>query len=493
MMVVMGSPTTATAAMTDGTAVIGVGSAASDGGVGRAGRLVLGDGEVVQAFQFAVDLSDAERVVVNRQFGGRRFAYNWTVAVLKGDIERFHAVGEVAGAPSFYGMRKRWHQAKATECVDSETGELWWPAVSKEAFANGVNDAVDGFWRWQQSRAGRLAGRRVGFPRFHKRGRDADRYTITTGSFGLVDRRHVRIPKVGVVRIHENARRLHRLIVAGRARVLAMTVRRRGDRILVSLRVAVIRPQRHHKPTLPGSRVGVDVGVRCLATVANADGEILARVDNPAPLAQALGELRRLCRQRSRRSAGSSRYRETNHKISVLHARIGNIRRHHISVLTTSLAKTHGEIVVEGLDAAGMLHQKGLPGARARRRRLADAALGEPRRQLRYKCGWYGSELIEADRWFASSKTCHRCDHVQPIGWAEHWTCDHCGVTHQHDDNAAINLARWHPPAGDLGSVGAPVKQRAEHKTRPRRAAGEDLRKRPAHPGGEQPRDGVPA
>ncbi|MGH9138807.1 MAG: IS607 family element RNA-guided endonuclease TnpB, partial [Acidimicrobiales bacterium] len=294
------------------------------------------------------------------------------------------------------------------------------------------------------------------------------------------------------VRLHENARRLHRLIGLGRARVLAMTVRRRGNRILVSLRVAVVRPQRHHKPTLPASRVGVDVGVRRLATVANADGEVIARVDNPKPLTQSLSELRRLCRQRSRRTPGSLGCRDTNRKISVLHARIGSIRNHHLHVLTTNLAKTHGAIVVEGLDAAGMLQQRGLPGARARRRGLADAALAEPRRQLRYKCGWYGSELVEADRWFASSKTCHRCDQVQDIGWAELWTCDGCGVTHQRDDNAAINLARWQPPAGDLGSVGAPVKQGAGRKTRPRRAGGEDLRKRPAHPGGEQPRDGVP-
>lgn len=51
--------------------------------------------------------------------------------------------------------------------------------------------------------------------------------------------------------------------------------------------------------------------------------------------------------------------------------------------LITRLAKTHGTVVVEGLDAAGMLAQKGLPGARARRRDLSDLALTGPRRQLR--------------------------------------------------------------------------------------------------------------
>ena len=64
--------------------------------------------------------------------------------------------------------------------------------------------------------------------------------------------------------------------------------------------------------------------------------------------------------------------------MSRLHRRVNDIRTHHLHCLTTRLAKTHGLIVVEGLDAAGMLRQKGLPGARARRRGLSDAALGTP-------------------------------------------------------------------------------------------------------------------
>ena len=129
-------------------------------------------------------------------------------------------------------------------------------------------------------------------------------------------------------------------------------------------------------------------------------------------------------------------------QISRLHRRVNDVRTHHLHVLTTRLAKTHGRIVVEGLDAAGMLRQKGLSGARARRRGLADAALGTPRRHLSYKAGWYGSQLVVADRWFPSSKTCCACGHVQDIGWDEHWQCGGCSITHQRDDNAAINLAR---------------------------------------------------
>jgi putative transposase len=235
--------------------------------------------------------------------------------------------------------------------------------------------------------------------------------------------------------------------------------------------------------------------VRVLATVASSDGEILQRVPNPRPLEAALKQLRHLCRERSRRTRGSRRYSETQRKISRLHRRVASIRGHHLHVLTTRLAKTHGEIVAEGLDAAGMLRQKGLAGARARRRGLSDSALGEARRQLGYKTGWYGSRLIIASRWYPSSKTCHACGIVQDIGWAEHWTCTGCGTRHQRDDNAAINLARYEPPcAGDsaVGPVRAAVKRRADPKTGPRPAGGDEARKGTSYQAGTQPRDGVP-
>ena len=105
--------------------------------------------------------------------------------------------------------------------------------------------------------------------------------------------------------------------------------------------------------------------MRVLATVASPDGYVIERVPNPRPLQTALSELRHLCRERSRRTRGSRRYTETQQKITRLHRRVASIRGHHLHVLTTRLAKTHGEIVAEGLDAAGMLRQKGLPGARA--------------------------------------------------------------------------------------------------------------------------------
>jgi len=458
-------------------------------------RFEVPDGWAMQAFQFALDCTPQQAACVRRQFGGRRYARNWAVRTLKEDLTRYRETGEETDAPSLAGLRKRWNQVKNAECVDADNGQVLWPQISKEAFADGIKAAVDAYWNWQTSGAGDRQGRRVGFPRFARKGRDRDRVTFTTGAIRVEpDRQHVTLPRIGTVRVHENTRRLQRLIAKGRARILAVAVSRRGTRLVASFRVLIQRPAQPRVGD-PASRVGMDVGVRVLATVADQHGWVIQRAPNPRPLEAALKELRHLSRERSRRTQGSRRYTLTQQKITRLQCRVASIRGHHLHNLTTRLAKTHGEIVVEGLDAAGMLRQKGLRGARARRRGLSDSALGELRRQLVYKTAWYGSRLVIADRWYPSSRICHACGHVQESGWNEHWSCTGCGTSHQRDDNAAINLARYEPPTtGDsaLGPVRAAVKRRADRKTRPRRAGGDETRKGPSRQAGKQPRDGVP-
>ncbi|MBW0013432.1 IS607 family element RNA-guided endonuclease TnpB [Mycobacterium sp.] len=454
-------------------------------------KFEIPDGWTVQAFKFTLDPTTEQAHALARHFGARRKAFNWTVAALEADIAEWHATGVKTDMPSFRRMRERWNQAKDGVCVNAKTGQVWWRECSKEAYADGVRGAVDAYWNWQRSRAGVRGGKRVGFPRLKKKGRDADRVCFTTGAMRVEpDRRHLTLPVIGTVRTQENTRRIERLIAKGRARVLAISVRRNGTRLDASVRVLVQRPQQPHG-TRPDSRVGVDVGVRRLATVADAGGNVIEQVPNPRPLDTALTQLRHFSRARSRCVKGSRQYRERTTKMSRLHRRVNDVRTHHLHCVTTRLAKTHGRIVVEGLDAAGMLKQKGLPGARARRRGISDAALGTPRRHLSYKTGWYGSALVIADRWFASSKTCHACGHVQDIGWDEHWQCGGCSVTHQRDDNAAINLARYEETSSVVGPVGAAVKRGADHKTRLSRAGGREARKGRSRNAAEQPRDGV--
>src|SRR5246127_339136 len=297
------------------------------------------DGWCVQAYRFTLDPTEDQARALGRHFGARRKAFNWTVATLKADLSAYRTGGVETEKPSPRVLRKRWNQAKDEVCVNPETGQVWWPECSQEAYADGIDGVVDAYWNWQTSRAGTRAGKRVGFPRFKKKGRDQDRVAFTTGALRVEpDRRHLTLPVIGTVRTHENTRRIQRLIRAGRARVLAISVRRNGTRLDASVRVLVQRPQQP-RVARPNSRVGVDVGVRRLATVADADGTVIEQVPNPRPLDAALKELRQVSRARSRCTKGSRQYRERTTEMSRLHRRVNDVRTHHLHVLTTRLAK----------------------------------------------------------------------------------------------------------------------------------------------------------
>ena len=133
------------------------------------------------------------------------------------------------------------------------------------------------------------------------------------------------------------------------------------------------------------------------------------------------------------------------------------VRRDILHKETTTLAQRHPVITVETLNASGMrsaggAHKRGL------NRALADAALAEVRRMLRYKCTWYGSVLVEADRYFPSSKTCSACGRRKPsLTLADRmYACDYCGVRIDRDLNAAVNLARLGEPfPGEQGPAGS--------------------------------------
>jgi len=104
------------------------------------------------------------------------------VSTLKADIASWRETGIETEKPSLRVLRKRWNSVEDEVCVNAETGQPWWRECSKEAYADGIDGAVDAYWNWQSSRAGTRGGKRVGFPRFKRKGRDADRVCFTTGA-----------------------------------------------------------------------------------------------------------------------------------------------------------------------------------------------------------------------------------------------------------------------------------------------------------------------
>lgn len=187
------------------------------------------------------------------------------------------------------------------------------------------------------------------------------------------------------------------------------------------------------------ARIGVDLGVKTLAVLADESGSVLATVEGVKALQHAQARLRTASKALARTKRDSAGRTKAARRLGRLHARVAALRRNQLHGLSAAIAKGHVSVVVEDLNVAGMLANRRV--ARA----IADASFGELRRQLEYKAAWYGTELVVSDRWFPSSKTCSGCGEVKrDLTLAERiYECSSCELVVNRDVNAAVNLARY--------------------------------------------------
>ncbi len=101
----------------------------------------------------------------------------------------------------------------------------------------------------------------------------------------------------------------------------------------------------------------------------------------------------------------------------------------------------------EDLNVSGMLKNHNPPPSppgRGARGVGADCGFYEFKRQLTYKCEWYGSELIIADRFYPSSQICSHCGDQQKMPLSVRtYKCSNCGFEADRDFNAAVNLENY--------------------------------------------------
>ena len=128
------------------------------------------------------------------------------------------------------------------------------------------------------------------------------------------------------------------------------------------------------------------------------------------------------------------------HIIQGLYRKLSNIRTNYIHQVTAKIVKNKpSRIALEDLNVSGMLKNKHLS------KSISDSKLYEFRRQIEYKSGLYGIEVVIAGRWYPSSKTCHKCGHIKKdLKLSDRtYRCDECGLMIDRDVNASINLARY--------------------------------------------------
>jgi putative transposase len=176
--------------------------------------------------------------------------------------------------------------------------------------------------------------------------------------------------------------------------------------------------------------VGVDLGLTHLATLSTGE-----KIPNPKRYHARLKYLRQQQRCLARRQKGSRRREKQRLRVARAHARVRQERQYALHALTTRLVREFDLICIEDLNVKAMA--RGLHA-----RSIHDVAFSELRRQLTYKCSWYGKILETVDRWYASSKRCSECQYtLDELRLDERqWQCPRCGTCHDRDINAARNL-----------------------------------------------------
>ncbi|MFF3873737.1 IS607 family element RNA-guided endonuclease TnpB [Streptomyces sp. NPDC001978] len=446
-------------------------------------------GFVVQAYRFALDPNAAQEAALRSHCGAARAAYNWAVGWVTASWWQRRAE-ESYGVPeaeltkwrpwSLPALRKAFNEAKR---VDPRFAG-WWEENSKEAYSTGLANAAAAFDNYAKSKQGKRRGRAVGMPRFKQKRKARLACRFTTGTIRVdTDGRHITLPRLGAIRTHEPTGKLLARVQAETARILSATVRHERGRWFVSFQTEVKRDL--VKVARPDIAVGIDLGVKTLAVMADSTGEI-REVANPRHLDAALKQLRRASRTVSRRRSpdrrtgqqASKRWEKANAARNRIHHRVANLRADALHKLTTRVTAQYGTVVIEDLNVAGMLRNRRLA------RQIADAGFGDIRRQLASKTKRNGCRIVAADRWYPSSKTCSGCGAVKaklPLH-IRTFACDVCGLVIDRDANAAHNLAALAAAAATGTGVAADQSadtalkargaDRKTRTTRPRRKTG---------------------
>ncbi len=359
---------------------------------------------MILAHKIALDPNHAQATYFARACGVARFAYNWALAEWKRQYEAAKADAALP-KPSQMALRRQLNAIKREQFP-------WMLEVTKNAPQMAIIQLGEAFNNFFKKRAR--------YPSFRRKGVH-DRFTLTNDQFSVEGSR-IRIPALGWVRMREPLR--------FEGKITSATVSRVADRWFVS--IAVETQDTSHLPQAENQgTVGVDLGVKALATLST--GEVL---HGPKALAMLLSRLRRASRSLSRKVKGSANRKKARTRLARLHARIANVRQDGLHQLTSDLTRRFSTIVLEDLNVRGMVRNRHL--ARA----VSDMGFAELRRQVEYKAAMRGSEVIFADRFYPSSKTCSACGHVQgkmPLSVRE-WTCPECATHHDRDLNAAVNL-----------------------------------------------------
>lgn len=196
--------------------------------------------------------------------------------------------------------------------------------------------------------------------------------------------------------------------------------------VLLSMNEDEFRQFRH-----TDNRVGIDLGVKDF--VITSDGKVF---ENKHFLKKTENKIKKLQRQLSKKVKGSNNGNKVRIKIAKAFEHLANQRIDYIHSVVNSLLRTYDYVFMENLNVQGMMKNHYLAKA------IQEIGFYTFKSTLKNKAMLNNKFVIEVDRWFASSKTCHCCGYIYKdltLGERE-WVCPVCGEHHNRDVNAAINI-----------------------------------------------------
>jgi len=357
-------------------------------------------------YNYRVYPTPGQRVALARAFGCARVVYNDNLRA------REHAYA--AGAKLSDTEVQRWVVTEAKRTPE----RAWLGEVSSVVLVQACQDARRAYRNWFDSLSGKRKGSKLGKPGFRSRKDHRQAIRLTRNGFGVRANGKLFVAKVGELSV-----RWSRELPSDPSSV--SIVKDASGRYFASFVVQV------DTEPLPeaDSEVGIDLGLSTFAVLSNGQ-----KIASPRFLRRAERRLKKAQRALSRKEKGSRNRVKARIRLAKAHARVADTRRDRAHKHSTTIIRENQAVFVEDLCVKGL--------ARTRlAKSVHDAGWAVFTRMLAEKAARYGRTFVRVDRWFPSTRMCSACGVVtdkKPLQVRE-WTCA-CGVIHDRDLNAAVNI-----------------------------------------------------
>ncbi|MFJ9567887.1 RNA-guided endonuclease InsQ/TnpB family protein [Streptomyces fuscichromogenes] len=379
-------------------------------------------------YAFRLYPDTGQQTALTRAFGCARVVFNDAVRAREDarKTERpFPTVGQLS--------RKLITEAKRT------AERSWLGEVSAVVLQQSLRDAERAYRNFFASLKGARKGPRTGAPRFKSRKdkRQSIRFTANA-HWSITDRGRLSLPKIGAVKV-----KWSRALPATPSSVTV--VKDTAGRYFASFVIDTDPAADQARMPETDRTIGIDLGLTHFAVLS--DG---TKIDSPRFLRRAEKKLRKVQRELCSKQKGSKNREKARLKVARAHVKVADARREFHHQLSTRLISENQGIAVEDLSVAGLARTK-------LAKSVHDAGWASFIGMLEYKAARYGRTLVRIGRFTPTSRTCSACgavDGPKPL-YVREWTCAACGVVHDRDHNAAINVKTAAGLA--VSACGAPV------------------------------------